>query len=180
MPVSGVNDSYDVAPSDATSGSSKKNALGKTEFLNLLVTQLQYQDPLSPAEDTEFIAQMAQFSSLEQMQNLNDSFTKFKAFSLVGKNVSADNGTEESIEGFVESVRIIDDVAYAVIDGNSIEVDKIKKVTDTAEELQVLVGILEQMSKQNTTSSEILTTAKDLIKEQNTTEEESNTEEVTE
>jgi len=46
--------------------------LGKDEFLQLLVTQLQYQDPLEPMSDTEYIAQLAQFSSLEQMQNIAD------------------------------------------------------------------------------------------------------------
>lgn len=50
---------------------SQSNDLDKDAFLRLLVTQLQNQDPLSPMEDREFIAQMAQFSSLEQMQNLN-------------------------------------------------------------------------------------------------------------
>lgn len=52
---------------DATPG----GALGKDEFLNLLVTQLSSQDPLNPMDSTESIAQLAQFSSLEQMQNLN-------------------------------------------------------------------------------------------------------------
>ena len=55
--------------------STRNNDLDKDAFLRLLVTQLRSQDPLSPMEDREFIAQMAQFSSLEQMQNLNEAFT---------------------------------------------------------------------------------------------------------
>ena len=47
-------------------------ALGKDEFLQLLVTQMTHQDPLEPMDDTEFIAELAQFSSLEQMQNMNE------------------------------------------------------------------------------------------------------------
>lgn len=50
-----------------------KNDLDKDAFLRLLTTQLSNQDPLNPIEDREFIAQLAQFSSLEQMQNLNKS-----------------------------------------------------------------------------------------------------------
>ena len=69
--VSESQDKYNYYNSDKTS--SKSNNLDKDAFLKLLVTQLQNQDPLSPMEDREFIAQMAQFSSLEQMQNLNDT-----------------------------------------------------------------------------------------------------------
>ena len=157
MAVENVNSGFEVAPSDYTAEKATGNtsSLGKDEFLNLLVTQLQYQDPLNPSSDTEFIAQMAQFSSLEQMQNLNTNFAQYKAYSLVGKNVQATVGLD-TVEGYVESVRMVGNEAYAVIDGNSVAVDDIKKVNDVAEELQVLVGILEQLSKNNDLSKEIL------------------------
>jgi len=55
----------------------KKNTeLGKEDFLQLLTVQLKFQDPLNPMQDTDFIAQMAQFSSLEQLQNMNQSLDR--------------------------------------------------------------------------------------------------------
>ncbi len=77
--------------------------LGKNEFLQLLITQLRHQDPLSPMENEAFLAQLAQFSSLEQMQTLNqtmqDSMTltqslnNSSAASLIGRNVRANGET---------------------------------------------------------------------------------------
>lgn len=79
--------------------SSGTDELGKEQFLQLLVTQLQNQDPLNPMEDQEFIAQMAQFSSLEQLMNLNTSMEglteatnnqqMFSATNYIGKYVTA-------------------------------------------------------------------------------------------
>jgi len=64
-----------------------------------VVTQLKYQNPMQPMDDKEFISQLAQFNSLEQMQNLNDSMSAFlelgqitRASSLIGKTVTATKG----------------------------------------------------------------------------------------
>lgn len=56
---------------DAGTTSAREDALGRDAFLNLLVTQLQHQDPTQPQADGEFLAQLAQFSQLEQLQTMN-------------------------------------------------------------------------------------------------------------
>jgi flagellar basal-body rod modification protein FlgD len=109
--------------------------LGKTDFLNLLVTQLRYQDPLNPSDDKEFIGQMAQFSALEQMQNLNNSFSSSKAFSLIGKNITAsivDDKTKETTEvnGDVTNVKMSQGKIYVVVKGEDIPVESITDVTE--------------------------------------------------
>ncbi|MEK4522589.1 flagellar hook assembly protein FlgD [Psychrobacillus sp. FSL W7-1457] len=63
--------------SKKTTKTTGNSTLGKDEFLKILMTQLQNQDPTNPMKDNEFIAQMAQFSSLEQMTNLTNAFEKF-------------------------------------------------------------------------------------------------------
>jgi len=87
------------------------NDLDRNAFLNLLMTQLRYQDPLNPMDDREFIAQMAQFSSLEQMQNLNATFNRTHAFGMIGSHVvgiSRDAaGIAREIYGIVDTVRMI-------------------------------------------------------------------------
>ena len=83
--------------------------MGKDDFLKLLITQLAHQDPLSPMENTEFIAQMAQFSSLEQITNMSTGFTRLasmlnnsEASSVIGKTVDIVSG-ETRVTGTVEA-----------------------------------------------------------------------------
>ncbi|WP_436411269.1 flagellar hook assembly protein FlgD [Treponema socranskii] len=80
-------------------GRTVNHSLGKDDFLKLLIAQLSNQDPTSPIENTEFIAQMAQFSSLEQMTNMSAEFAKLagvfrvsEASSMLGKTVTLNVG----------------------------------------------------------------------------------------
>ncbi|MCT4596352.1 MAG: hypothetical protein N4A50_00530 [Vallitalea sp.] len=74
------------------------NNLDKDTFLNLLVTQMRYQDPLNPTQDKEFLAQMAQFTALEQMKNLNTSAQMSRAYSLMDKSIFAQVVNPVSLE----------------------------------------------------------------------------------
>ncbi|MGD7008408.1 flagellar hook assembly protein FlgD [Metabacillus sp. 84] len=123
--------------------------LGKDEFLEILMTQLQNQDPLNPMEDKEFIAQMASFSSLEQMTNMNNTMQDFlkhqsgskilQYSSLIGKEISYsyrekdDQGNEVSKEG-VQQVKAVsqknNEVALELMDGTIIYSDEIVRVSD--------------------------------------------------
>lgn len=112
----------------------KANDLNKDAFLNLLVTQLQYQDPLNPTEDKDFLAQMAQFSSLEQMQNLNTSNQLSQGYDLVGKIVKADivdpiTFKTTAVEGFVDAAILKSGKPYLVVDGNEIALSQVNSVT---------------------------------------------------
>lgn len=123
--------------SSASTSGRKTGDLGKDDFLNLLVTQLRYQDPLNPTNDKEFIGQMAQFSALEQMQNLNTSFTATKAYSIIGKNITAnvvDPSTKETtvISGDVSSVKYKSGNYYAIVRGTEVLVEDITDVSEAA------------------------------------------------
>lgn len=124
--------------------------LGKDSFLKLLVTQLQHQDPTKPMEDKEFIAQMAQFSSLEQMNNMNtelkniNHFSKAsEAYSLIGKYVNAYNKeTGKLISGSVEHVIRQDNDVILSVAGEEIKMDHISAVyNDSAEKQSQVVDL---------------------------------------
>lgn len=101
---------------------SKGDVLGKDDFLRILMTQLQNQDPMNPMQDKDFIAQMATFTSLEQMTNMNKMLEKFitsqsadgilKYSEMIGKEVEwtgtklDENGNEinEILTGIVKSI----------------------------------------------------------------------------
>lgn len=116
-----------------------KTTLDKDDFLKLLLTELKYQDPTNAKGDKEFIAQLAQFSSLEQTTKLADNIGNQAAFTqlaqasgLVGKPVEVndmqDNG--KNVVGIVEEVRMIDGKAQLLVQGKFYEPGEILGVSD--------------------------------------------------
>ena len=99
MSTIGMDAILNTQPSFNTTGSNKRaESLGKDDFLNLLIKQMQYQDPLNPVENADFTAQLAQFTSLETLSNIDEnivdlgvlqsSINNITAVSFIGKKKS--------------------------------------------------------------------------------------------
>ncbi len=123
---------YNSKSDSSTTGTS---SLGKDAFLQLLVTQMKYQDPLNPSTDTQFVEQLATFSQLEQMQNLNQTYSNSQAFGLVGMYVdvkevdSSGNGNIKS--GYVDYVVMSNGKAQIAIDDSLYSLDQLQQVYDS-------------------------------------------------
>lgn len=142
MQINSVTNNY----SSSSSSSGSADSLGKDQFLQLLVTQLEYQDPLEPMENTEFIAQMAQFSALEQMQNLSQTSEFQKATLMIDKNIKAEvasDGITQTIYGTVTSVRQSGTDIYLSLDsGMEVSVDDVDSVLGTKGLYQEALGLV--------------------------------------
>ncbi len=130
---------------------SRSNEMDKDAFLNILVTQLSNQNPLEPTSDTEFIAQLAQFTMLEQLQNLSATFSTSQSFDLVGKYVYVENESEgsadtEMIFGKVDGVVKRDGIDYLLVG------DEKYNASD-------VVGVMNSLSDDSSTDENILQSA---------------------
>jgi flagellar basal-body rod modification protein FlgD len=104
-----------------------KQMLGADDFMKLLTTQLTSQDPMNPMKDTEFISQMANFTSLEQMRSLSKSFDTFTsdqrmaaAPAYLGRQVTLTDPSGE-ITGIVEAIKLLNGKPAVVVNGKTYE-----------------------------------------------------------
>jgi flagellar basal-body rod modification protein FlgD len=113
-----INQLITTASPTASKPATSNSQLGEDQFLKLLTTQLQNQNPLNPMDDTQSIAELAQFSGLQAMTELKDAFSNFQSsFSvmqsagLVGKPVSAQStdasGNSTTVQGTVKAVQVV-------------------------------------------------------------------------
>lgn len=119
-------------------GKKTSQNLGKDDFIKILITQLTHQDPTAPMEDKEFIAQMAQFSSLEQMTNMAQDFNRLanmlsgsEATSSLGKAVELTDG-DKVINGVVQAVSR-GAVPQVLVNGNYYNWEQVTKVYTNAD-----------------------------------------------
>ncbi len=110
------------------------STMDKDSFLQLLVAQMKYQDPMEPTSNTEYVAQYAQFSELEAMQNLSSNMDLQRATGLVGKEVimktTGASGEPVYVQGKVDFVSMEGSKAYLTINGSKYSIEDLDSVVD--------------------------------------------------
>lgn len=125
------------SPSNSASSSSSNNTLTQANFLQLLVAQLQNQDPLNPMSPTDFMSQLAQLSTVQGIQQMNTNFSSMllmqgltQGTNLIGKNViyTKPNSTQTT-QGVVQSVSVAGGNVSLVIGGNTIPLSQVQGIS---------------------------------------------------
>ncbi|MFD0587581.1 flagellar hook capping FlgD N-terminal domain-containing protein [Paenibacillus sp. GCM10027627] len=130
---------YDKNNVQAAAKREPSSVLGKDQFLSILVTQLRNQDPMQPMQDKEFIAQMAQFTSVEQLMNMSGEMALMRnsigsASSLIGKwaewSEYDENGQVTQLHGQVDSILSKDGLLYAKIGDKEVALDYLTSISE--------------------------------------------------
>ncbi len=149
----GVLNSQATVSSAKTTRESGGNTMGKDDFLQLLVAQMKFQDPLEPTSNTEYIAQYATFSEVEQMQNMSQNMDLSRASSLVGQTVeittTSESGKETTIMGKVDYVKYENGKALLSIDDSLYSLDDVTHVCDRdyLDAMDIAKALIGEMNK---------------------------------
>jgi flagellar basal-body rod modification protein FlgD len=117
MPVTAVGSSTNNNNTSASQAVLPQQTLGQADFLKLLVTQLTSQDPLNPQSGTDFVAQLAQFSSLSASQAMQSDMATLQANSLIGRTVGVTSATGNFSSGVVSAVEMQSGVPSILVNG---------------------------------------------------------------
>jgi flagellar basal-body rod modification protein FlgD len=124
-----ANVSTGTTSSDTVSGS--QQTLNQKDFLQLLVAQMQNQDPLNPQSDTDMAAQMAQFTSLTQSSAMSSSLSMLQANSLIGSTVSLQIDPKTTASGVVQGVILNGGTPQIIVNGTTYDLSQVTSVTPT-------------------------------------------------
>lgn len=142
-----------TSQSSLNKANESNNAMDKDAFLQLLVAQMKYQDPLQPTSNTEYISQYAQFSQVEQMNNMASSMDLQRASQLVGKEVyvktTGSNGETKYVQGKVDYVVYENNKAYLAINESLYSIDDLDTVHDPEylEAYKMATDLVERINK---------------------------------
>lgn len=112
------------------------NSINQSDFIQLMVKQLQFQDPLNPVDDSQFLTQLTQFNTLDVLNNLNANFQSMltlnqltSASALIGKTVQATlAASQQHITGTVSSVVLISGIPKLVVNGTNVDLSEVTNV----------------------------------------------------
>jgi flagellar basal-body rod modification protein FlgD len=111
------------------------DSLGQNAFLQLMMTQMQNQDPLSPQDNSQFLSQLAQFTSLEQMTNVDtqeqqvaQTLSVLEAHQLLGSNVTVQNADGSTASGTVSSIKFSNGAPQLVVNGTAYGLDTLQQM----------------------------------------------------
>lgn len=132
-----VDSSAEAASESSKSTKKSNNGLDKDAFLQLLVAQMKYQDPLEPTDNTQYISQLATFTQLEETQNMEQTLSRMQANDLVGKQVrlqvtSPATGIASYVTGQVDYVTHEGGKTYLSVNSKLYSLDDLDTVLDTA------------------------------------------------
>lgn len=123
-----------TSQTSTASSTTSANGYDKDAFMQLLVAQMKYQDPLEPTSNTEYISQYATFSQVEQLQNMAGTMELSRASTMVGKTVeistTSAKGEETIVEGVVDYVKYEGNKAYVSVNGELYPADQVTAVID--------------------------------------------------
>lgn len=135
MYVTALGSTTDPQSTQAT-GTKDRMELGQDAFMKLLLTQLKYQDPMAAMDDREFMVQLAQFTSLSELQKLNEAISEMTsaqsltgASALIGKTVSGLDGSGQPVTGMVEAALVREGEVRLRVAGTEVALNTVKEVS---------------------------------------------------
>ena len=131
-PTTGTTATSTTAPAATTS----RSDMDKDTFMKLLIAQMRYQDPTKPLDGAQFVAESAQFTTLEVLQKLQASQAEMATFQstllssgLIGKTVTATGTDGKDVTGLVSSARVVAGQAYIVVNDTTLPVSSVSKIS---------------------------------------------------
>jgi flagellar basal-body rod modification protein FlgD len=137
-PINAVSTTSAAGTSANTTPVLPQKTLGQSDFLKLLVAQMTSQDPMNPQTNTDFVAQMAQFSALQASQTMEGDLSTLnsqqqftQAATLLGRTVQVQTGTNTTAQGVVSGVQMVGGTPQLVIGGQLYDLSQVLSVTPT-------------------------------------------------